>query len=293
MTLTKLHWFVLPFFFTALIFVSPQLKAFETLPPTVFSFTSVPPKKTSNSSSMSLCHKALSTIAPVDTNPPKTSYSLALWNLHKGKTDGYQKDLHRILNNYDFLLGQELYLDQAHQELIEERQIHFSYGPSFRWGRFWTGVGNFSKYPAQFSTPLVSRGKEPILKTPKTSLINLYLLPGEVIPLMVVNVHALNFEISHQKFAQQIEDVVQSIRLHKGPLIVAGDFNTWSQARYQALLNLLKPLGVERLPISSPVGITHRTLDHIFVRNLQVKDYGLIPHITGSDHAALYLNFSL
>lgn len=45
---------------------------------------------------------------------------------------------------------------------------------------------------------------------------------------LVVNVHAMNFLRANQ-FSQEIAFIKEEIFGHKGPLIVAGDFNVWSR----------------------------------------------------------------
>ena len=80
-----------------------------------------------------------------------------------------------------------------------------------------------------------------------------------------------------------------------GPAIVAGDFNTWSEERTDALF-----VAMERARFSSPYPRSASTappdgrtrsgdhyLDHAFVRGLDVTDATVLTTIESSDHQAL------
>ena len=44
--------------------------------------------------------------------------------------------------------------------------------------------------------------------------------------LLVVNVHAINFVMLHT-FEAFIKQLISAMKNHHGPILLAGDFNTW------------------------------------------------------------------
>lgn len=52
---------------------------------------------------------------------------------------------------------------------------------------------------------------------------------------MVVNIHAVNFSLGVEVYSKQLDPIGEQIALHKGPVIMAGDFNAWSNRRLNAL----------------------------------------------------------
>ena len=72
---------------------------------------------------------------------------------------------------------------------------------------------------------------------------------------------------------------------HHGPVILAGDFNTWSDARDRVVVKIAARLGLTELRFGLDQRSTFigRHVDHIFVRGLQLIDIRAIP-VTSSDH---------
>ena len=63
---------------------------------------------------------------------------------------------------------------------------------------------------------------------PKSALYARYRLSNGS-DLVTVNLHAINFTLGTKDFQNQIEQLENAVKKHKGPLIIAGDFNTWSR----------------------------------------------------------------
>jgi endonuclease/exonuclease/phosphatase (EEP) superfamily protein YafD len=162
---------------------------------------------------------------------------------------------------------------------------------SFRSGGEWTGVSTMSRWQPFESVPLRSPGSEPFTGTPKMSLISKYKIAGT--ELWIVNLHGLNFDITHGDFKDQIDDVIRKISVHAGPMIFAGDFNTWSKSRMEHLFHRTSELGLTRAPLESPMGIFNATLDHIFFRGINIKSTQLRTDIQSSDHLPLEIQFEL
>jgi len=220
-------------------------------------------------------------------------FVLTCWNVYKGGIQGMHDDLQQIIESSDFVLMQEFLLDSTQEIQMQAMDNHhWAVAKSFKDGGAWTGVATVSRWHAYESIPLRSPGTEPFSNTPKMSLVTKYkLATGD--DLWLVNIHGLNFDLTHNAFKTQIDAVVKVLEAHDGPMIFAGDFNTWSDVRLQYLLNATKALHMERAPIENPIGIMYATLDHIFYRGFSSVKSSLLTDYESSDHTPLRLEFSL
>ena len=111
--------------------------------------------------------------------------------------------------------------------------------------------------------------------------------------LLVVNVHAVNF-VTVSKFARQVEQIVKPVAAHDGPCIVAGDFNTWNEGRWQYLSESMHGAGLARVPAQSRRWRHfNRALDHVFYRSLHLMNARTLPHVKSSDHVPLWAEFGV
>ena len=103
--------------------------------------------------------------------------------------------------------------------------------------------------------------------------------------LAIVNVHAINFELMPYGYRAQIEALADAVAGHEGPIILAGDFNTWSEARDRVLAETTGRLGLVEIVPSDDLRkrFFGKHLDHIFVRGLEVVSTQAIV-VTSSDH---------
>ncbi len=131
----------------------------------------------------------------------------------------------------------------------------------------------------------VQRSFEPLLRLPKSAMITRYEVTGAVQKLAVANVHSINFTLGLGAYRAQLEAIARELAAHRGPLIVAGDLNTWSAARLAIVEDVMQRLGL----VSVPAGIDTRSrflgrhVDHVFVRDLEVV-HAEAPEVASSDH---------
>jgi endonuclease/exonuclease/phosphatase (EEP) superfamily protein YafD len=111
----------------------------------------------------------------------------------------------------------------------------------------------------------------------------------------VANVHAVNFSFGTAEFRIQMRQLTDILVAHDGPLIVAGDFNTWSLLR----MSLVRDILVDRLKLEKVAFETARTsrafrrpLDHAYYRGLRVVERWTEASET-SDHNPLWVEFAL
>jgi endonuclease/exonuclease/phosphatase (EEP) superfamily protein YafD len=136
-----------------------------------------------------------------------------------------------------------------------------------------------------------TQAREPLVRTPKATLITQYKITG--MPdktLLVVNIHAINF-VDDKYFFRQLQRLQSIIKQHQGPVLFAGDFNTWNEARFAKLQQLVtKRLGMQEIPIPPETRQTSLGLvvDHAFVRGLTYSSViDLSQTIHSSNHEPL------
>lgn len=230
--------------------------------------------------------------APTIKLSPQHEFTLVTWNIYKGKKEGLYDDLKNIAQTSEFVLLQEFSLNLSQQKLMASLpETHWAFAKSFEDSSGWTGVATMSRVQPVVSLPVRSPGAEPLVGTPKMSLISQYKTSHR--ELWIVNLHGLNFDITHAAFEEQIDDVVARLKDYQGPLIFAGDFNTWSSSRMEYLMAKTEGLGLRRADLESPMGWFSTTLDHIFYRGVQLLEWSVMEDVESSDHAPLRIKFAL
>ena len=111
--------------------------------------------------------------------------------------------------------------------------------------------------------------------------------------MLVVNLHAVNFELGMATFREQLNDLTALIHRHQGPVILAGDFNTWSDKREFWLNKLVGELGLqEAIPVPDlRRTASYRPLDHLYYRNLDLVEVSS-PATDASDHNPIMARFA-
>ena len=86
---------------------------------------------------------------------------------------------------------------------------------------------------------------EPLIRIPKAALVSYYQINGSEKKLLVANIHGINFTFGVSTYHQQLAELYDAVKHHDGPMIVAGDFNSWSDERMSEVMKL-----VDRLSLS-------------------------------------------
>ncbi|ATZ73140.1 hypothetical protein CWC33_05255 [Idiomarina sp. X4] len=222
-------------------------------------------------------------------------FGVLCWNTQKlTERKGFQRTLEQVLAESPclFLLLQEVKLSAKTNWFLP----HWSYAvaPNMETRRSVYGVLTASRYGFKEAQARLSRKREGMFATHKSYMLSYHSL-AEGGSLLVVNVHAINF-VRARKFSQEIELIKQEILGHKGPLIVAGDFNVWSRQRRLSLLQFCRSVGLRQAIMVDPHHVkTYRQhpLDFIFYRDLALQETLAIDTSTVSDHNPLYARFKL
>ena len=223
--------------------------------------------------------------AHVDASPglDPSAIRLVTWNIHKQADPGWQDELRRLRDRSDLVLLQETVLDPPLRAIMDAERLHFVMASSFIGSGIDIGVLTASRVaPVANCT---QRFVEPLLRIPKSAVISWFALEGDTQTLAVVNVHAINFSLSLGTYRAQIDAIGDALATHEGPVIVAGDLNTWTDERAAAVRALAARLHLAEV-VFTPDHRSHffgHELDHIYVRGLTTVATWTT-EVTSSDH---------
>jgi endonuclease/exonuclease/phosphatase (EEP) superfamily protein YafD len=216
---------------------------------------------------------------------------ILVWNVHKGADALLPEDFERISKISDIVLLQESVSDSQFTKALGESNSQFGWTQTKSFQRTqgdFTGVATGSRIRPVSEDVLISKVVEPFSNTPKTILVSEYSMENSKDNLMVANIHAINF-VTSSKFQQHIDQLVEKIKNHKGPLLIAGDFNTWNFPRMLYIEQAFSELGLKE--VSTPSFGLFK-LDHIYVRDINVDHVYNLSNVTSSDHLPLLVNLS-
>ena len=230
------------------------------------------------------------------------------WNTQKGSDPGFLSDLLILFERYEPDL---VFLQEARVDLKEDLPMggYFANGWKYPWrGGTTIGVLTLSKVEPVWIKPVPTRWREFFITAPKVSLITKYPLPNGQ-RLLAVNVHLLTFERwGTVKLRSQLDELKLIMTAHSGPIIMAGDFNTWNEKRLQLVRELAGSLELNEVTSFTPGRKTadfgssclnwvfgvdkDLPLDRIYYRGF--KDYSaeVLPY-DSSDHRATLVKFIL
>jgi len=217
--------------------------------------------------------------------------NLFVWNIHKNKHPDVLDDLAEMTGDMDLILLQEARHAGSLQDRLQSTS-YWSFAPGFGTNDALTGVMTLSS--AQPLAHCFLQTREPWLGTPKATGITEFALSGSDQTLAVVNIHGVNFTLGVKDYARQLESIRTVIENHDGPVIVAGDFNTWNNGRDAQVEQLSAELGMTELTFAVDHRVTPftHTIDRILVRGLRVRD-AKTDIVDSSDHNPLSVRLSL
>ena len=211
------------------------------------------------------------------------SIRLSTWNIHKQGDAGWQDDLRTLATNSDILLLQETTVQPAVQHILQSSDLGWVMASSFSYEDYDLGVLTAARVAALASC--TQRVVEPLLRLPKSAVISWFAAAGKPEALAVVNVHAINFSLSTDAYRAQMSALADALAPHQGPIIVAGDLNTWSAARMKVVDDLAIRLRLTEVALAKDERTLFlgRQVDHILTRGLRVLAARAVA-VTSSDH---------
>lgn len=213
------------------------------------------------------------------------------WNIQKASNHGWAEDLASVSRNIDLAFIQEASVQAGIPGAIPA-DLHSVFAAGYTTATQETGVMTLSAGSPSSNCNLVSM--EPWLRTPKATSITEYPLKDREDRLLAINLHAVNFDLGLESLQSQLLALQDVLSSHPGPVILAGDLNTWSGPRQTAVDEFMGRHGLASVSFEPDLRTTAfgRALDHIYVRGLRTEDARVIP-VSTSDHNPLRVRLSI
>ena len=244
-----------------------------------------------------LCHPELvnahqipSTAASKRFDP--SSFSLLSWNIQKENRTGWDTDLVRFSQNADILVIQEAYLTENLRQLLRRRPYYWHLVTAFEYQDVKAGVLTATTIEPDFICPL--RMTEPLIRFPKSILITRYPLADTHHSLMIANIHLINFAPHTTTYGHQVRQMTEILLNHQGPMILSGDFNTWSEERLAVIEEMAARLSLAPANFKTDLvrKVFGHAVDHVYFRGLTLQEASVI-EVSSSDHNPLWVRFKL
>lgn len=234
-------------------------------------------------------------VASHETPAPRrldvNGFRLLNWNAFKGDRADWLKAFAAYSGDQDLVTLQEAYLTDDFRALLRSKDLQWDLATTFLKQQHATGVMTLSRVTPDHVC--VQRTMEPWLSLPKSTLISRFALEGSDRTLLVANIHAVNFTLGTGAFHSQLNQLAHALEKHDGPIILAGDFNTWNGSRIRVLeQTLIDPLSLDKVPFdrSQLKTVFEHNLDYVFFRGLQVVAKEA-HDTTASDHNPMWVTF--
>lgn len=222
------------------------------------------------------------------------TFGILCWNVYKqnSKHQAFGPFLKRVTieKKIDFLLLQEAnFRDDKHFTLP-----HFAFDAAANLeykGEFY-GVLTASRVESRNAKAYLTEARESLFGPHKSLLLSSYPFEDGSM-LLVLNVHAINFR-ENRRYFRELERLLELIRHHDGPMIIAGDFNTWNKKRLKKLHKVREELTLETVPfkqVDKVKSFMGNHLDFIFYRGMELLEFSVFNDHGLSDHNPLYAHF--
>lgn len=208
------------------------------------------------------------------------------WNIHKNADPGWQDDLARFASGSDLVLLQEASLTDELRGVLGKSARHWVHADAWEYEGVANGVltgAAVAPYDA-----CLQRAVEPLITLPKSALVAWYRVAGRTETLAVANLHAINFTLALGAYREQLDALGTVLDSHRGPMIVAGDFNTWSVYRVEAVHAFATRLALSEVKASrgERTVFSGMPVDYLFVRGFDVVD-AWVDEVASSDHSPI------
>ena len=236
-------------------------------------------------------HVVASHDAPAPQALDANGFQLLNWNAFKGDRADWLKAFAAYSGEQDLVTLQEAYLTDDFRALLHSKDLQWDLATTFLKQQHETGVMTLSRVKPDHVC--VQRTMEPWLSLPKSTLISRFPLKGSNRSLLVANIHAVNFTLGTGAFRTQLHQLAHALEEYDGPIILAGDFNTWNDSRIRVLeQTLIDPLSLDKVPFDPThlKTVFEHNLDYVFYRGLQVVAKEA-HDTTASDHNPMWVTF--
>ena len=218
--------------------------------------------------------------------------SVLNWNIYKGNRVNWDDDLDQFIKQQDVVTLQEAFSDNGMGSILTTKLLNWSLNTAFLLDESGYGVMTAATVKPLYSC--AQRTLEPWIRVPKTSLISYFGIADHNEHLLVANIHSINFTFGTDAYREQLDNLYNVMKHHQGPIIFAGDFNTWSDERMQIVNDMVEQLSLKSLeyPSRNRTRLFGNALDHIFYRDLDILEHN-VAEVTSSDHNPIRASFRL
>lgn len=236
---------------------------------------------------------------------PPSYIKMLIWNIHGGTDEDFINEFAVLGANKHLALLQEANLNQELKDLLVEVDLGYQHAGSYisPLSGVHKGVATGSVATATTTRALRSPVNEFGVTTPKAVLLQTFKVDNRDKKLLIVNVHAINF-VSNDMFRAHITQIERAMAAHTGPVIAAGDFNTWNKDRLNILDRAMGRLGLSRLHFGegrsglpnlgtwfgSEVG---GAFDQVYTKGVKIRYKEIHSWATTSDHKPIEVHFSI
>jgi endonuclease/exonuclease/phosphatase (EEP) superfamily protein YafD len=213
-----------------------------------------------------------------------------VWNLHKQNAREWRNELIRYSEDAQIVLLQEVRLTTVFKRYIKDFHWHANHVDAFTIFNNSAGVLSAGRTPVEDIYCYLA--PEPVFRLPKSSSISRYKLSNGQI-LTAVNVHLINFTLGLKAYRQQMQTLIDDLKYVEGPMIFAGDFNTWSRERQRMIDGMMEDLGLEEAHYANDTRrrfLAKLALDHVYYRGLDLQQAEVL-QTTASDHNPILVEF--
>jgi len=214
------------------------------------------------------------------------------WNIYKGNGENWQQDLTSFAQNHDLMTIQEATLDEEFTGLLESNDFNWVMNTAFYLNGTAAGVMTVANSNAVHSCGF--KITEPLIRIPKSTLVSYYKINGSDKRLLVANIHGINFTFGVTTYREQLDILYSAIKQHRGPMIVAGDFNSWSDDRMNEVGDLVSKLSLSKIeyPVNNKTHLFGNAIDHVFYRQLELVS-NKVWQVSSSDHNPISVRFKV
>lgn len=165
-------------------------------------------------------------LPPISGAPLPAQFTLTLWNGQKLSSPYQQQELVALARHTQLLLLQEA------NSLATPPLPFWQLAEAWGYGDQKYGVMGLALQP--MPSPCLLLTPEPWLRLPKTTLAWRWPMAGGK-PVLVINSHATNFDWRLASYTAWLDQLGTLIDRHDGPVVLAGDLNSWNGQRTAAL----------------------------------------------------------
>ncbi|MCB0415621.1 MAG: endonuclease/exonuclease/phosphatase family protein [Bdellovibrionales bacterium] len=222
-----------------------------------------------------------------------SSIKILVWNIYKGDGENFESYFNRHLENSDIMMMQEGFLNDSMIKLLGASDLDYYMSVSFLMSNdIPTGTLTASKFLSGRMINQRTVDVEPFIRSPKTNMISYFPIEGSTKELLTINIHGMNFKRDPVYLMKQIRLALPYIQAHDGPIVFAGDFNTKNSLKLKAVDDFMEENGFSKIKWD-PDNRTGKILDHFYYKGLKVLKSTLYPEDAGSDHPAMWVEFSV